>query len=79
MFPESNHIMMAYTLKNFTGNQDNGEFGASKKLLQILLSRGYANTAVFVTHEYGGIHLGQRRFLHIEKAAKEALNKIFSY
>ena len=58
-YPESNHIMMAYTLKKYTGNQDNGEFGTSRKLLQLLLNRGYNNTAIFVTRQYGGIHLGQ--------------------
>ena len=79
MYPESNHIVMAYTLKKYTGNHDDGEYGASKKLLQWLLNRGYPNIAVFVTREYGGVHLGQRRFLHIEKAAREALVKAFDY
>ena len=32
LYLESNHIMMAYVVKNYLGNDDNGEFGASKKM-----------------------------------------------
>ena len=71
--PESDHVMLGYTLKNYTGHHDNGEYGASKKILQKILDNGSANTAVFVTREYGGVHLGQRRFMYIERVAQEAL------
>ena len=75
MYPESNHIMMAYAVKTYTGHQDNGEFGAGKRLEQILATRGDRNLAIFVTREYGGFHLGIRRFLHIESVARDALAK----
>ena len=71
LYPESDHIMMAYTVKNFSGNQDDGEFGASKRLLELLGDR--KNLAIFVAREYGCTHLGQRRFIYIDKVAKEAL------
>ena len=63
-------------VKNYTGYHDNGEHGASVKLQKILLDRCLNNTAVFVTREFGGIHLGPRRFLHIEKVARAALDEL---
>ena len=74
LFPESNHIMMAYVVKDYTGNCDDGEYGASKRLLQLVSGGGFSDTILFVTREYAGTHLGQRCFLHIEKVAKEALD-----
>ena len=75
MYPESNHIM-TYVVKKYSGYQDNGEFGAGKRLAKILLARGVKDIAVFVTREYGGFHIGARRFLHIEGVAKDALNTL---
>ena len=67
MFPESDHVMMAYNVKTFTGYHDDGEFGAAKRILNILQSVNMPNTVVFVTREYGGFQLGQRRFMYIER------------
>ena len=79
LFPESNHIMLAYAVKTYVGSHDDGEHGSGKKILSILTNSGRNNTAISVTREYGGAHLGQRRFLHIEKAAKDALTKLYPY
>ena len=76
LFPESDHVIMAYHVKSFTGHCDHGEYGAGRRLLGILMNQGYADTVVFVTRDYGGIQLGQRRFLFIEKVAKQALNML---
>ena len=76
LYPESDHIMMAYGYRSFTGFHDDGEHVAGNRLMQILLQRGSKNTAVFVTREYGGVQLGQRRFLHIEKSARDALDAL---
>ena len=79
LYPESNHIMMSYSLKHYLGFCDDGEYGAGKKLQKIVSgnARALGSTALFVTREYGGFHLGQRRFLHIERAAKDALMKLY--
>ena len=74
LYPECDHIMMAYSVKSHTGHHDNGEYGALIKLLNGITQRNLNGVALFVTREYGGIQLGQRRFLFIEKVAKEALN-----
>ena len=79
LYPESNHIMLAYTGKAYTGSQDDGEYTAGYKLLNILSASTRKNTALFVTREYGVVHLGPRRFLHIEKVAREAMQKLYPF
>ena len=76
LFPESDHVMMAHVLKANIGWQDNGEYSAGCKVLQVILDGGYTNIAVFVTQKYGRVHLGPRRFMYIQKAAREALDKL---
>ena len=78
LYSESDHVMVAYHVKSHWGYHDHGEHGAGVKLQKILESRLMNNMAVFVTREYGGIHLGPRRFLHIEKVTREALNEMNS-
>ena len=70
--------MLAYTLKSYTGHQDDFEHGAGKKLTQMLLNGGHKEMAVFVSREFGGINLGPRHFLLIEKAARDALKELQS-
>ena len=76
LYPDADHIMMAYKVKSYSGHHHDGEYGAGPKLLKTLIDGAYSNTAVFVSRIFGGIKLGQRRFLHIEKVAKEALSKV---
>ena len=42
----------------------------------MLFDRNSTKTAVFVARTYGGIPLGPKRFIFIEKAARDALNKL---
>ena len=74
--PEADHIMLAYTIKEHSGHHDHGEHKAAGHMLQILQDRNLSNVAVFVVRVYGGIPLGQKRFLHIEKSTREALNNL---
>ena len=76
LYPESDHLILAYSVKSYTGHHDHGEHTAGSKILQILLQKKMNNVAVFVTWDYGGIHIGQRRFLHIEKCARDALDAL---
>ena len=77
LYPESDHIMLGYTVKTFAGHQDNSEYGAGKKILQTLLKMGHNNTAVFVSKDFGGIHLGPQHHLFIEREAKDALKMLY--
>ena len=74
LFPESDNIPMAYTTK-FEGYHDDREYGAGLRLQTLLKEQGMKNTVLFVTRDLG-IHLGPRRFLHMEKVAKHALSEL---
>ena len=76
--PEADHVIMAYSVKQYDGAHDDGEHGASKRILSILKDRNSVDKVVFVTRIFGGQHLGPKRFLHIEKAAKDALHQLQS-
>ena len=56
--------------------EENAEYGAGKKMLQILLDKGLSNIAVFVSRKYGGMHLGPRRFMYIQKVTNEAIDNL---
>ena len=43
LYPDADHVMLAYAVKSYTGHHDNGEYGASKKMLNILTDRGMNN------------------------------------
>ena len=73
MYPECDHIILAYAMKNYTGYCDMGEYGAGAKILDILTQRGMNNTALFVTREYGGI---QTKKVHLHrKSGKRGLKR----
>ena len=77
LFPDSDHIMLAYILKpQQTGWQDDNEFGAGEKIMQILQDQSLKHTAVFVMRKFSRVHLGPRRFMYIQKVAREALEKL---
>ena len=77
LFPDSDHIVMAYTFKTYTGWQDNLEYGAGKKLLELIKDHDkHHNTVLFITRKTTGMYLGPRRFMYIQKVAKEALTKL---
>lgn len=82
--PEVTHVMCAYRLPgvDFTkiqGGIDDGEYGGSRTLLNLLNKAMEVNKAVFVVRYYGGKHLGPQRFTCIENAANSALHKLNRY
>ena len=76
LYPESGHVIMSYIVKGYSGHCDHGEYGAGKKLLNILQAQNYSDVVLFVTREYGGTQLGQRHFMFIEKSARHALDML---
>ena len=73
----ASHNIYAYRLKSggryLEHYEDDGEWGAGAKLLELLRDNNVENSLVCVTRWYGGIHLGKARFTHITNAAKESL------
>lgn len=79
--PDATHIICAYRLPgvDIATNQgfvDNGEHGAGRALLSMLIKAKATNTVVFVTRHYGGRHIGAQRFQLIEKVAQVALAEL---
>ena len=72
--PEADHIVMVYSVKQYLGCHDNGEHAAGMKLQRILMDRNTKDTVVFVMRVFGGIHIGPKRFILIEKVARQALD-----
>ncbi len=80
-YPHASHVMMAYTFKKTGdsseyGKQDDGEWGGSFKILEVLKDKKVSNVAVFVVREYGGSHIGPKRFTHISESAVKVLKKM---
>ena len=72
------HNIYAYRISKPDGfmehYEDDGEYGAGRKLLDLLISNNINNIMVCVSRWYGGTHIGQVRFEHIMNAAKTVLN-----
>ncbi len=69
-------IRISRELAIFETKNDDGETGAGKVILNILQKRNYSNIIVVVTRWFGGVHLGQDRFKHIQNATKMILDFI---
>ena len=71
------HNIYAYRLKTGHGYlehfEDDGEWGAGSKLLNMLRENNIEDTLVCTTRWYGGSHLGKARFDHIVNVAKISL------
>ena len=78
LYPECDHHILAYAVKQYTGHHDNGQHTAGAKIQKILQQKNMNDTVLFVTREFSGIHIGQRRFIHIEKSARMALDALIA-
>ncbi len=71
------HNILAYVLPDGTqGYQDDGEHGAGRFLSKWLARNNHTGIAVVVTRQYGGTHLGFRRFELSKDAAQSAIQKL---
>ncbi len=73
--------MCAYSLKKAAGylaygKQDDGEWGGSHRILEVVKDNKVANTVVFVVREFGGQEIGPKRFVHIKECAQKVLKKM---
>ncbi|WKY07699.1 hypothetical protein Q1695_007291 [Nippostrongylus brasiliensis] len=77
------HNMYAYRITELRDGReirlhdcfDDGETGASSKMLELLHKMDADNVLVVVSRWYGGIHLGPDRFRHINNLTREIISK----
>ncbi len=72
----ASHNVLAYKVGNDVGWIDDGEHGGGRFLATWIKIQKYDNIAVIVTRQYGGEHLGSRRFELMKQVAKEAVGPI---
>lgn len=75
-FPEADHIVAAATCSGEEMHQDDSEFGAGYRILNMIRDYHLGNVAVFVIRHYGGEHVGPMRFAVMQEVAEEALTKL---
>jgi hypothetical protein len=62
------HLISAYHLStDEMGWQDDGDYGLGRFLLRSMQEKQLDDTVCFLTREYGGVHIGQKRFSVIEQ------------
>ena len=71
------HNIYAYRIMSgggvFEHYEDDGEYGAGGRLLDLLLDNDICDQMICVTRWYGGTHLGPGRFNHILDAGRRVL------
>ncbi len=80
-YPHATHVMCGYAFKKPQdkmeyGKQDDGEWGGSHRILELLTVKKCANIAVFVIREFGGQEIGPNRFTHIRDCTTQVLKKM---
>ena len=78
MHMDARHIVMAYRLPGrdfikYQDGEDDGEWGASRYILNALKYANIMHRVVFVTRRYDGAHIGKKRFEAYLLAARSAL------
>ena len=80
-FLESTHIICAYRIMDpdvahMVDCVDDGELGAGRRLLEMLIENSYENTVVYIVRHHRGPNKGPIRFSMITDAGKSAIEKM---
>ena len=73
LHPSATHVVAAYSLKNCDGYQDDKEYGAGYRALNVINVNNYASIAVFIVRYHQGPNIGPKRHILMEKVEIEAL------
>ena len=76
-YGDSMHISCAYRLAHLNGPYqqhavDDTDYGCARTMLKVLKEKELTEVAVFLAHNYGGLHLRARRFEVFEQMAQKA-------
>ena len=71
------HIKVSYSIthngEEYMAHEDDGEHGGSYKLRAVIGKAELNNIIIFVTRQYGGEHLGSKRFEIIKQCAEAVI------
>jgi len=70
---KATHNILAYKIGDDISWIDDGEYGAGRSLTTWMTKEKMENWALIITRQYGGIHLGTRRYDIIRDVAREAV------
>lgn len=70
------HIIAACSVNLEYHYQDDAEFGAGFRLMNVIRDSKLDKIAIFITRKFGGQHLGPQRFDLIREVAQNALEKL---
>jgi hypothetical protein len=71
---DKTHLISAYTLKNGQfGWQDDMDYGLGNFLYKTMVERELTDSICFLMREYGGQHIGKKRFEIIIKLVNDVL------
>ena len=75
IMPEADHLII-YSVGKLEGYHDSGEHGAGKRISNIMKDLNCQNTVLVTARVYGGIPLGLKRFVLIDKVSNEVLHSL---
>ena len=80
-YADADHVICAYRLldediANSQDSVDDGELGAGRKILNMLIENGQGNCAVYVVRYHDGPNLGKVRFDFIKQCADSAVKAL---
>ncbi len=73
---KATHNILAYSIGNERSWEDDGEWGAGQFLTSWIKRKKLDNITIIVTRQYGGIHLGTKRYENIKEVCEDALKKV---
>jgi hypothetical protein len=70
------HLISAYlTQDDFYDYFDDGDHGLGRHVFELMNQKGLKGAIIFLSRDFGGIHLGKDRFTLINKVVKQAMSK----
>ena len=72
----ASHLISAYiTLNDEFDYEDDGDHGLGRHVFEIIQKKGIDGVIVFLSRDFGGIHLGKDRFSIINRVVGQALGR----
>lgn len=75
-FPAADHISVTCVVAGEEAHEDDSEFGAGVRLLEVIRASHLGDIAIFMIRVFGGELIGPMRFNYIREVAEEALSKL---